>query len=277
MIGLGTLRLIVTRTGESELLRRDNYRGASIPVVGGIPIIVVAILGMTVLRIVRSLTELEVFADQALIWVEPALVALLVVAVFGLLDDSMGSAAAKGFRGHIGSLLSGRLTTGMLKLLAGGLAGLVVASSLETNLGWLILGGLCVAVWSNVGNLFDLAPGRCLKVCVPLPLVLVALFPGRLAPLALVVGAAMAVFASDVKEKVMLGDTGANPAGVLVALAAVACGNHWVTAAFCLGGVLLNLSAERVSFSRIIYRTSALRRVDLWGTLPERRQFLAEQ
>ena len=60
--------------------------------------------------------------------------------LFGLLDDLAGSTARRGFRGHVGALRQGELTTGLLKLVGGGLVAVVVA--------WPVGRGLRCPTWS---------------------------------------------------------------------------------------------------------------------------------
>ena len=63
----------------------------------------------------------------------------------------------------------------------------------------------------------------------------------------------------------MLGDTGANPLGAAVVLAAaqtLTSPGRWVALGVVAGLVLLS---ERVSFSSVIDTTPVLRAVDRWG------------
>ena len=48
--------------------------------------------------------------------------------LFGLLDDLVGTGTRRGFRGHVGALRHGELTTGLLKLVGGGLVAVGVAA-----------------------------------------------------------------------------------------------------------------------------------------------------
>jgi hypothetical protein len=109
---------------------------------------------------------------------------LLVVAAFGfgLVDDIFGDRSVRGFRGHIGELLRGRLTTGAMKLLGIGAASALAAASLASTAldtshdpagrglvaagtwatAW-VLTTLVIALSANLVNLMDLRPGRALK------------------------------------------------------------------------------------------------------------------
>ena len=83
---------------------------------------------------------------------------------FGGYDDLAGSGDRRGFRGHLGALARGEVTTGAIKI--GGIGATGVAASgllggapldVAVNAG-LIAGG------ANLLNLFDLRPGRAIKV-----------------------------------------------------------------------------------------------------------------
>ena len=105
------------------------------------------------------------------------------VLLFGLLDDAFGD-ESKGFRGHLGQLGRGRLTTGGLKLagilvLAAAAAGsastaafYVTAADPQSAVSWpgvrWVLGWIVIAGTANLLNLLDLRPGRALKAYLAL-------------------------------------------------------------------------------------------------------------
>ncbi len=192
------------------------------------------------------------------------LVAVVGFGLLGAVDDLAGDVERKGFRGHLEALLHGRLTTGGLKLV-GGLAVSALAVSCVTNdVG--VLDVVIVAGAANLGNLFDRAPGRVIKVSVLALAVLVALTREHLDGAALVVGAGVGLLAFDLRERLMLGDTGANVLGAALGVAVVTQDPSTVaTAAVAAVLVALNLVSERVSFSRVIAATPPLRWVDGMG------------
>jgi len=118
----------------------------------------------------------------------------LVAFALGVIDDAYGSSASRGFRGHLTALLSGRLTTGGLKLVGIGAACLVVALAVAQVAPWgpgdlgesesalhligalavVVVAGASIALTSNFVNLTDLRPGRALKVYLVLSLAGVA-------------------------------------------------------------------------------------------------------
>ena len=272
--GWGVLRALLPMVNDAGTMTRTNYRGQAIPVVGGIPMLAVTVAGLCAIKFLRSLTDLEVLPAESSRVLSPLAILILVTGLFGLVDDAFGTPATKGIRGHPRALARGKLTSGMVKLLTGLLAALTVASTLESSVGWVSLGTLTVASWVNVGNLLDLGPGRAFKGCIPVAIALILCFPDELAPVALLVGAAVGVVRADLRERVMLGDSGANPMGALVGFSALASGNHCVLVAFLAVGVALNIAAEFVSFSQVITAVPALRRLDLFGATEERADFM---
>lgn len=195
---------------------------------------------------------------------------------FGALDDLTESAEgrSKGLRGHVGALAQGRLTTGGAKLLgisAASLLAAAVATSGGRGAGRgarfvdVVTSGALVAGTANLVNLLDLRPGRALK-SVMLLTAPVAVMGGAAAPLAAATcGAAVAALPSDLGERTMLGDTGANALGALAGTALVLTPAWPVRAAVLAGVVGLTLASEKVSFSKVIEQSPILRRVDGWG------------
>jgi len=203
-------------------------------------------------------------------------------ALIGLLDDLAGAGHPRGFRGHVSALTEGRLTSGGVKLLAGTAAALVTAALADTRTGagrgaahgaphgavGLLADAALVALAANLANLLDRAPGRTLKVGGVGFVVMVAAASGSVpASVAVVAGAGLALLRDDLHERVMLGDTGANALGAVMAAGVVAsCGfstRLWVLAVLALA----NLASEVVSFTRVIDAIAPLRAADRLGRL----------
>jgi UDP-N-acetylmuramyl pentapeptide phosphotransferase/UDP-N-acetylglucosamine-1-phosphate transferase len=79
------------------------------------------------------------------------------------------------------------------------------------------------------------------------------------------VGALAALLPADLGERVMLGDTGANPMGAVLALGLVLVAPFWGRVVALLVVLALNLVSEVVSFSAVIDRVRPLRWVDRAG------------
>lgn len=207
----------------------------------------------------------------------PAVYATTGALLAGRIDDLWGNEASRGLRGHLGVLRRGRMTTGTAKivLLAATGTGTAMAArscygsdasstSMDSVLDLISVAG-CVALGANLANLFDVRPGRALKV------VLATSLPNSIADsagapvLAGVAAAAMACTPVDLAERGMLGDTGANPAGALTGLGlALRTGprGRWLLAA---GMLALTVASEVVSFSRVIRVVAPLRWLDDLG------------
>jgi UDP-N-acetylmuramyl pentapeptide phosphotransferase/UDP-N-acetylglucosamine-1-phosphate transferase len=213
-----------------------------------------------------------------------ALAAGLGAGAVGLYDDLVGSRPeqrAKGFHGHLAALRRGQLTSGVVKIAGVGAAGLAAATLLDAGrtgvprpartragtLAGVLLGGAVVAGAANLANLLDLRPGRVLKVGLLVGIPLAGGPAGGLA--AGPVGAAAGMLRSDLDERTMLGDCGANALGALLGTALVARTGPLgrALALAVIGG--LTAASERVSFTRVIARTPGLRQLDELGRRPE--------
>jgi hypothetical protein len=128
-----------------------------------------------------------------------------------------------------------------------------------------LLDAALVAGTANLVNLFDLRPGRALKVGVAAGAV-AATATGTAGAAAGVAAAAAAVtLPADLGEAVMIGDCGANTLGALIGWS-IAAGSRPASRRTALGVVVgLTLASERISFTEVIARTGWLRAVDLWG------------
>lgn len=182
---------------------------------------------------------------------------------FGAYDDLAGSADTRGFRGHLGALARGRVTTGAVKMAGIGATGLAAAALLRRGPLDTLVDGALIAAGANLVNLFDLRPGRAVK------LGLLAALPGLASPaapvLAPTIGACAALLPDDLAERSMLGDAGANALGAALGAAAAARAPRPVRLALLGGVVVLTLVSEVTSFSRVIDRVPPLRALDRWG------------
>ena len=250
---------------DSEVLSRSNFRGRKLPVGGGLVLVVAVqagVAGLVAWRIAISEFPGLRPADLA------GVMAVLGFGLLGFIDDLLGGSGVRGLRGHLREAVGGRITTGMLKL-AGGFTVALLCVAVVTR-GSAVQTGidvLLVAAAANLANLFDLAPGRAIKVAIPVFVALVLAWgsgPALLVP-AVVVGAALALLVPDLRERIMLGDTGANPLGAVLGLAVVVSGTASMRVAVCAVVVLLNVLSEFVSFGRLIDRVPPLRLADRIG------------
>lgn len=260
--------VLLRPTFQQPVFERTNYRGATVLTAAGVA------LPLTVL-LVEAGRALAGAGGVGSSGVSPARAGVAVAAVglalLGLLDDLAGSGDARGFRGHLWSLVRGRLTTGGAKLF-GGLAVAVVAVATSSggsssSVGRLAGDAALVALAANLGNLFDRAPGRVGKVGLVcfVALAVATAASSELGPVALVMGAVAALLLDDLHERVMLGDTGANALGGVLGLGVVlttAPSTRLVVLVVLAG---FNLASELVSFSRVIEAVPPLRALDRLG------------
>ena len=228
---------------------RTNHRGEPVTLLEGPAVAVGAVVGVLAQTVLPGGRRR---ADAATV------VAALGAAAFGIYDDLAGSGSRRGFRGHLGALRHGEVTSGAVKLGGIGATGLVsalVAGGPATDI---VLNAGLVAGTANLLNLFDLRPGRAIKVAVAIGSPL-----GAAAPL----GAALALLPEDLAERAMLGDAGANALGATLG----ACAGRLPRPArvVLLAGIAgLTAASEKISFTKVIARTPALNRLDLLGRRP---------
>jgi UDP-N-acetylmuramyl pentapeptide phosphotransferase/UDP-N-acetylglucosamine-1-phosphate transferase len=257
-VGVGVCLLFLPTTLQRPPHARENYRGRIVFGTAGIVLVVPLVIGAGLAFGVES---------RATDVVLTMLCAGVLFAVLGYVDDVCGSRHAGGFIGHARELFHGRLTTGSVKALGGGVIGLVSAWTVGRRGLWILVGGAVVALSANLANLLDLRPGRTLKVWLPSAVALiVAGVPNGTDSVIASLGGGAALFGYyELHERVMLGDTGAGTLGGVLGVGAVAA--LGTTALLVALGVLLVLTAvsEAVSFSRVIEVVPPLRWADRLG------------
>ncbi|WP_026930270.1 hypothetical protein [Glycomyces tenuis] len=271
----GTIAAIsaVRRSKWSKDLERVNHRGDTVSLAEG--------PGVTI-----GATAAAVAGAASPAYAAAAAATGLATGALGLYDDMADTKGekAKGFKGHLSALLKGRVSAGLVKIVGISATGLASSALVDTvsdrrpegrwarlwNIG---VGGGVIAGAANLLNLFDLRPGRALKVAsaVAAPLSRPAGPKARStassgANTALAVSAAAAAaMGDDLEGKTMLGDCGANAVGALLGLSYIArtgpVGRHVAL----VGIAALIAASERVSFTQVIADTPVLRELDEMG------------
>lgn len=262
--------VLVRPTLAQPVFERMNYRGVTVPTAAGV------VLPLTAM-VVEGGRVLAGAGGVGSRGATPARVGVVLLAgglgFLGLWDDLAGAGAgdARGFRGHLFTLVRGRLTTGGAKLF-GGLAVAAVAVAASSGSSSVSLARMAgdmalVALAANLGNLFDRAPGRAGKLGLVAFMMLAfgARVAESLGPVAVVVGAAGALLLDDLHERLMLGDTGANVVGGVLGLGVVLSCAPSVRLIVLVVLAGLNLLSEVVSFSRVIELVPPLRAFDEVG------------
>lgn len=251
----------------APVLLRENYRGHRLPTAGG----VIIVLGLLVVESGRAGIGALGIGREPGLTIERSLMlfAVLGFGFLGMFDDVLAVGESRGFRGHLAAAARGRITTGFVKLAGGGmLAVILVATPGFADGRRLILDAVLVAACANLANLFDRAPGRTLKVGMVAYVPLALLLGGDAVGVAIapVMGAAVALLGADLRERLMLGDTGANVLGAVLGLGVVLGIESALQRGIVLGVVLaLNIISEFLSFSAVIERVAPLRVVDHLG------------
>jgi UDP-N-acetylmuramyl pentapeptide phosphotransferase/UDP-N-acetylglucosamine-1-phosphate transferase len=259
---------------------RANYRARQLPFPFGVLTLAAALIALIPLLLIQRLASTQVLPNELL----PIAVYAFGVLALGLVDDAFGAGGQvghgeddragaggrvppRGWRGHGAAVLRGELSTGALKAVGSlGLALLAMSYLGLSNGRWLLAAAVLVLA-TNVFNLLDLRPGRATKAFVLLGAGL-AIASADLSPLwALGLFAAPALVAGvyDLRERVMLGDTGANLLGALAGLWLVLTlsGTGQLVALALLAAI--TLYGELRSISTLLERTPGLRRLDSWG------------
>jgi UDP-N-acetylmuramyl pentapeptide phosphotransferase/UDP-N-acetylglucosamine-1-phosphate transferase len=242
-----------------------NYRGAEVVSRGGVTLAAPLVVGTFLAWLLRDRLQ---FGGEALC---AAAASTALYGALGWLDDARGTTGVRGLKGHFARLLRSReVTTGLVKAIGGAVLGLWAAYFLGAH-GWtVLLGGVAIALSANTVNALDVRPGRAAKLYLAASLVCLAFAwatPVR-APLVVLVallGAMLAFGPADLREQVMLGDTGANPLGAALGMTVVAA-THWPWW-LALSAALLafSLAADRWSLTEVVGRVGWLRWVDELG------------
>jgi UDP-GlcNAc:undecaprenyl-phosphate/decaprenyl-phosphate GlcNAc-1-phosphate transferase len=247
---------------------KANYRGLELPFPIGVLVLGAALITLVPLELLQRLASAEVLHPETL---PIALYAVGVIGL-GLIDDVFGADVPgrpprRGWRGHAAAAMRGELSTGVVKAVGSlGLA-LLAMSYLGLSDGRWLLAAAVLVLATNLFNLLDLRPGRSIKAFVLLG---AGLFVGSGDPrplwsLGLFAGPALVAGLYDLRERALLGDSGASLIGALAGL--------WLVLTLSgLGqlvalGLLLGLTVygELRSISAFIERTPGLRELDSWG------------
>lgn len=280
--------ILLRPTLYAPVFMRSNYRGHPLPTAGGL----VIVASVFVVEAARSVLGAMGVGDAPTL-TAPRLLSLFALSAFtllGLADDIGAVGTARGFRGHLSALAGGHLTTGGLKLLGGGAVALVLGS-LAGGLGGeqpgvagfarLCVDALVIALAANLANLFDRAPGRVTKLsALAFGAIVIGAAMGNELPTlvgaAAAIGAALGILIDDLHERLMLGDTGANALGAVLGLSVVLTTAPSTRLIVMVVLLVLNLSSEMVSFSKVIDAIVPLRVLDRAGALEVRRRFVPD-
>lgn len=236
-----------------------NYRGRSIPAIGGIVFIPILLVAVLLLLFIRPENYFGYVSYLTLV---------LSMGFAGVIDDLAGDKSTKGLINHVKRAFEGTMTTGLLKALTGILVSCIVCLRTANSLEEFLLNVLIISLSANTINLFDLRPGRAVKAFLSISVMLLFAAIGRLAeavPFIILTMSALIYIGYDLKEICMLGDTGANILGITL--------GYYSSLFISFNGklillvllVFLNAAAERLSITAFINRNRVLSYLDSLG------------
>lgn len=257
----------ILRHLQAEGFTRENYRGARLPFPGGIAIVAAGVLALGACAAIERIFDAE--AIEFGTWIVFSYG--IGVALLGMVDDLLAG-ASRGWRGHGRALLAGRFNTGAFKAVGSLALALFVLPDMRT-LGDYLLAVALLVLTTNLFNLLDLRPGRSVKAFALLGAGLaLGAWHGRhvwdTIPLWAVGPFAAPILVAglyDLRERTMLGDTGANLIGGVAGV--------WMVLALDTTGQLIALAivlaltvlGEFRSLNTLIERTPLLRDIDSLG------------
>ncbi len=237
---------------------RPNYRGDMIPVCMGM-----VFLPSVIINIIITMLFFPQYMSTDFFVYAVVVVSMLLV---GLLDDLVGETDIKGLKGHFKALFKGRLTTGGLKALTGGVIGIMASAYVGGNYYDIIIGAIIMALSTNFMNLLDLRPGRAIKVYFLFTVILLFMVSSdaRLISL-LLLPSVIVYFILDLKAYAMMGDAGSNVLGVSLGFVAVLGLSSVAKLILLIFLLAIHVITEKYSLTEIIEKNNILNRIDLWG------------
>ena len=238
---------------------RPNYKGEMIPVSMGIVFLPMIIINGIILAFFTvdfiSLSCLFIF-----------IFGMMAMFFAGIIDDTIGNRDVSGLKGHFKSLFKGTLTTGGFKALFGGFVGLIISVSISKDIIDIVVNTLVIALSTNLMNLFDLRPGRAIKVYLVIMITIFFTLSGyiQILPL-LILPNVLAYFNFDLKAKAMMGDTGSNVLGISIGVLMAFGYGIKVRVAWLVFLVLMHLITEKFSLTKIIEKNKVLKFIDDLG------------
>jgi UDP-GlcNAc:undecaprenyl-phosphate GlcNAc-1-phosphate transferase len=194
------------------------------------------------------------------------LIFLAGVGALGLIDD-LAQGSPRGLRGHARAVFRGRLSTGALKALGTlGLAGYAAAGRGLSPSEYVATAGV-LTVAAHLGNLLDTRPGRSEKALALSAAAVCALSWSLvpLQPVAALLGPVAVGAWLTLRERAMLGDSGASLVGAMIGILLVTTLSP--PGLWCALGMLIAISlyGEFRSISTAIERLPLLHRLDSLG------------
>jgi UDP-GlcNAc:undecaprenyl-phosphate GlcNAc-1-phosphate transferase len=251
---------IMRLTEIPERIKTANYRDVEVSITGGIILFFASGIFLILFYGLNVLDNVKFSADN-LTYVLLAFPFLMT----GLLDDFFGGKGSQGFLGHFRAVKNGRITTGFIKFFFGVVFSIVISFFInpsDASLLNVFFGALLIAGSSNIANLLDLSPGRCLKVYLLFALPLIAI--GTI-PAFIFFGLIAFLIIPDLSEQLMIGDSGANFVGAFFGIVILSRHSTILTIIAAVFFLVLNVLSERVSFTKMFAGNPVLNAFDKFG------------
>ncbi len=235
-----------------------NYLNYEIPICVGVIFVIIQSFNCILVSFIYPKLQLLVFYYCIFV---------VIISIVSLLDDLVGEKEIKGFKGHMLSLLDGKLTTGCLKALVGLLSSIILSLKLSEDFQSIIINVLLIVLFTNTINMFDLRPGRGLKVFILLSIIMISLAINRDLDFVIfsVLGIVIAYLPNDIKGLSMMGDVGSNFLGITIGFYSAVCLHSLVKITLLVLLIIIHILGEFFSFSRIINKNKVLRYFDNLG------------
>ncbi|WP_232696210.1 hypothetical protein [Brevibacillus daliensis] len=250
-----------------------NFRGERLPTATGWFLVCYISVSVLFLATLLSIKGNDLISWKILLLF---LVGSIAIGFLGWLDDSKQDYRNKGIVGHLRAFLSdGYMTSGMIKALVGSFLSIIISLTLSSNFFLAILNALLLGISLNFINLFDIRPARAIKVFWICFICLFLLAPILFTTIPFVfvlpvVSATWLMFQMDASGEVLLGDTGSNYLGFLLGFCLIFITSIWIKTALILILFVLQIAAERYSFSRWISKNDIVDKIDRFGTIRQK-------
>ncbi|TCU72765.1 UDP-N-acetylmuramyl pentapeptide phosphotransferase/UDP-N-acetylglucosamine-1-phosphate transferase [Tissierella praeacuta] len=236
----------------------ENFKSSLIPTSMGIVFVFVQVITLGILKILFDFND-----NLSLVY----LLGFVFIGLLGLFDDLTGEKKIKGLKGHIKAFFKGVLTTGAIKAFLGFFISLVVSSYISNSLKDFMINSFLIGLFTNFINLFDLRPGRAVKIFMIISLVFI--FSNLLGNsnyiLFSFLGILIPYIILDLKAKAMMGDVGSNTLGFTLGLYAATSFNLTIKSIILILLIIIHIMAEKVSFSKVIDNNKILKFLDNIG------------
>ncbi|MCF6465887.1 glycosyltransferase [Clostridium sp. Cult2] len=235
-----------------------NYKGENIPIPMGLSFVLVQIISVSIILLITGDN-----IDYIIFY----LFSLTLMGLAGLLDDLIGDKNVKGFKGHIKSFIGGELTTGGIKAGVGFFIALIISIILSENFFAIFVNTLIISLFTNLINLFDLRPGRSIKVFIIISIIMLVTSVVKEYNFILYsfYGILVVYFPLDLKAKSMMGDVGSNVIGITLGVYCAYTHNLIIKIIYLVLLITIHVLAEKLSFSNIIENNKILKFIDDLG------------